>query len=300
MRDLHRCRDATRRVICVVEESRDIVAVEKTGEYHGRYHVLQGAISPIEGVGPDQLRVRELLARLDDEGVAEIILCTNPNLEGEATAMYLSRLIKPLGVKVTRIASGLPVGGDLEYADELTLGSRPRGPPRGRRRLTANRYAPCAWRWSGVEGPKSMSVAPGVGDEGRTGARDRGAARSWSWWRRSWSGCRPARSGARATPWCAAPSCSAWCRARPAIVLKIWYLVPDAGGRACWLAAITESPAAGRGARRAAGPPSRSASPPPCSIAPVRTGPGPLVALAGVAVLVAGLTLTLFDRRGAR
>ena len=113
-------RDTT--TICVVEESRDIVAVEKTGEYRGRYHVLQGAISPIEGVGPDQLRVRELLARLDDEGITEIILCTNPNLEGEATAMYLSRLIKPLGVKVTRIASGLPVGGDLEYADELTLG----------------------------------------------------------------------------------------------------------------------------------------------------------------------------------
>jgi len=107
---------------CVVEESRDIVAVEKTGEYRGRYHVLQGAISPIEGVGPDQLRVRELLARLDGEGVTEVILCTNPNLEGEATAMYLSRLIKPLGIKVTRIASGLPVGGDLEYADELTLG----------------------------------------------------------------------------------------------------------------------------------------------------------------------------------
>ncbi len=113
-------RDST--VICVVEESRDIVSVEKTGEFRGRYHVLQGAISPIEGIGPDQLRVRELLARLEDEGVTEIILCTNPNLEGEATAMYLSRLLKPLGLKVTRIASGLPVGGDLEYADELTLG----------------------------------------------------------------------------------------------------------------------------------------------------------------------------------
>ena len=113
-------RDAT--VVCVVEEPRDIVAVEKTGEFRGRYHVLQGAISPIEGVGPDQLRVKELLARLDAEGIAEIILCTNPNLEGEATAMYLSRLIKPLGIRVTRIASGLPVGGDLEYADELTLG----------------------------------------------------------------------------------------------------------------------------------------------------------------------------------
>lgn len=113
-------RDAT--VVCVVEEPRDLVAVEKTGEFHGRYHVLQGAISPIEGVGPDQLRVRELLDRIGTEGITEIILCTNPNLEGEATAMYLGRLLKPLGLRVTRIASGLPVGGDLEYADELTLG----------------------------------------------------------------------------------------------------------------------------------------------------------------------------------
>jgi recombination protein RecR len=113
-------RDPT--VLCVVEEPRDIVAVEKTQEFHGRYHVLQGAISPIEGVGPEQLRIRELLLRLDAEGVQEVILCTNPNLEGEATAMYLGRLLKDLDVKVTRIASGLPVGGDLEYADELTLG----------------------------------------------------------------------------------------------------------------------------------------------------------------------------------
>ena len=113
-------RDTT--VLCVVEEPRDIVAVEKTQEFNGRYHVLQGAISPIEGVGPEQLRIRELLARLDREGITEVILCTNPNLEGEATAMYLSRLLKDLQVKVTRIASGLPVGGDLEYADELTLG----------------------------------------------------------------------------------------------------------------------------------------------------------------------------------
>jgi recombination protein RecR len=113
-------RDPT--VVCVVEEPRDIVAVEKTQEFHGRYHVLQGAISPIEGIGPEQLRIRELLARIDAEGVAEVILCTNPNLEGEATAMYLSRLLQDLEVRVTRIASGLPVGGDLEYADELTLG----------------------------------------------------------------------------------------------------------------------------------------------------------------------------------
>ncbi len=113
-------RDTT--VLCVVEEARDIVAVEKTGEFKGRYHVLLGAISPIEGIGPDQLKVRELVARLADEPVTEIILCTNPNIEGEATAMYLARLLKPLGLTVTRIASGLPVGGDLEYADELTLG----------------------------------------------------------------------------------------------------------------------------------------------------------------------------------
>ena len=109
-------------MICVVEEPRDIVSVERTGEFKGRYHVLQGAISPIEGIGPDQLKVKELLARLDPEGVTEVILCTNPNIEGETTAMYLGRLLSPLGLKVTRIASGLPVGGDLEYADELTLG----------------------------------------------------------------------------------------------------------------------------------------------------------------------------------
>ena len=122
-------RDAS--VLCVVEEPRDIVAVERTGEFGGRYHVLGGAISPIEGVGPDQLRVRELLARLDGEGVAEVILATNPNIEGEATAMYLARLLAPLGLVVTKIASGLPVGGDLEYADELTLGRA----LEGRRRL---------------------------------------------------------------------------------------------------------------------------------------------------------------------
>jgi recombination protein RecR len=118
------CTDTRREsgVICVVEEPRDIVAVEKTGEFRGRYHVLQGAISPIEGIGPDQLKVKELLARLEPEEITEVILCTNPNIEGEATAMYISRLLKPLGLTVTRIASGLPVGGDLEYADELTLG----------------------------------------------------------------------------------------------------------------------------------------------------------------------------------
>jgi len=109
-------------VLCVVEEARDVVAIEKTGEFNGRYHVLLGAISPIDGVGPDQLKVRELLTRLEPEAVSEVILCTNPNIEGEATALYLARLLKPLGLRVTRIASGLPVGGDLEYADELTLG----------------------------------------------------------------------------------------------------------------------------------------------------------------------------------
>ena len=113
-------RDAT--LVCVVEEPRDVVAVEKTGEFRGRYHVLQGAISPLEGIGPDQIRVRQLLTRLGAEESTEVILCTNPNIEGEATAMYLARLLKPLGIRVTRIASGLPVGGDLEYADELTLG----------------------------------------------------------------------------------------------------------------------------------------------------------------------------------
>ena len=118
------CSDPRRdgHVICVVEEARDIVALEKTGEFTGRYHVLLGAISPIEGIGPEQLKVRELLGRLGDESITEVILCTNPNVEGEATAMYLARLLKPLGLTVSRLASGLPVGGDLEYADELTLG----------------------------------------------------------------------------------------------------------------------------------------------------------------------------------
>lgn len=119
----HTCRDETRNktVICVVEEPRDIVAIERTRDYKGLYHVLQGAISPMEGIGPEQIRIKELLSRLQDNSVEEIIAATNPNIEGEATAMYLARLIKPLGIKVTRIAHGLPVGGDLEYADEVTL-----------------------------------------------------------------------------------------------------------------------------------------------------------------------------------
>lgn len=109
-------------VLCVVEEPKDVVAIEKTREFRGRYHVLGGAISPIEGVGPDDLRVKELVTRLASGDVTEIILATDPNLEGEATATYLARLLKPMGLRVTRLASGLPVGGDLEYADELTLG----------------------------------------------------------------------------------------------------------------------------------------------------------------------------------
>lgn len=111
-----------RRMLCVVEEARDIVAIERTGEFRGRYHVLLGAMNPLEGIGPEQLKIRELVARLGPEEVEEVIVCTNPNTEGEVTAMYLARMLSPLGVKVTRIASGLPVGGDLEYADELTLG----------------------------------------------------------------------------------------------------------------------------------------------------------------------------------
>jgi recombination protein RecR len=109
-------------VLCVVEDPRDIVAVERTGRFNGRYHVLGGALNPLEGIGPDQLKVRELLTRIDSGRISEAIVCTNPNLEGEATAMYVARLLAPYGVVVTRLASGLPVGGDLEYADELTLG----------------------------------------------------------------------------------------------------------------------------------------------------------------------------------
>ena len=130
------CSDARRdpSLVCVVEEPRDIVAVERTQEYKGFYHVLQGAINPIDGIGPEQLRVKELLERLQENVISEVILCTNPNIEGEATAMYLARLLEPLGISVTRIASGLPVGGDLEYADELTLGRA----LEGRRQIEVN------------------------------------------------------------------------------------------------------------------------------------------------------------------
>jgi recombination protein RecR len=124
-------RDTT--TLCVVEESRDIVSIEKTGEFRGRYHVLLGAMSPLDGIGPEQLKMKELFARLEPEGVQEVIVCTNPNTEGEVTALYLARMLKPFGIRVTRIASGLPVGGDLEYADELTLGRA----LEGRRELTA-------------------------------------------------------------------------------------------------------------------------------------------------------------------
>jgi recombination protein RecR len=118
------CRDArrTNEVLCVVEEPKDVVAIERTGEFRGRYHVLGGAINPLEGIGPDNLRIRELLVRLGTGEVKELILATDPNTEGEATATYLALMVKPMGIAVTRLASGLPVGGDLEYADEITLG----------------------------------------------------------------------------------------------------------------------------------------------------------------------------------
>ena len=118
------CRDPRREntSICVVEESKDVISIERTREFRGKYHVLGGAISPIDGIGPEQLRIRELMTRLADSEITEVILATDPNLEGEATATYLSRLIKPMGIKVSRLARGLPVGGDLEYADEVTLG----------------------------------------------------------------------------------------------------------------------------------------------------------------------------------
>ncbi len=126
--ELERCeicsddqRDGT--VVCVVEDARDVIAVERTNEFSGKYHVLQGTINPIEGIGPEQLRITELMRRITDEGVTEVIVCTNPNIEGEATAMYLARLLGPTPrLTITRLASGLPVGSDLEYADEITLG----------------------------------------------------------------------------------------------------------------------------------------------------------------------------------
>jgi len=128
------CRDPRRdpALICIVEESKDVIAIEKTREFRGKYHVLGGAISPIDGIGPENLRIRELMVRLAATEIQEIIIATDPNLEGEATATYLSRLLKPLGMKVSRLASGLPVGGDLEYADEVTLGRAFEGVTLGR------------------------------------------------------------------------------------------------------------------------------------------------------------------------
>jgi recombination protein RecR len=136
------CRDPRReeRLLCVVEDSQDIVAIERTQEFRGRYHVLQGAFSPIDGVGVEQLRVKELMTRVGSEDIDEIIVATNPNLEGEATAALLVKYLKPMGVRVTRIASGLPVGGDLEYADELTLGRA----LEGRRVLSAGTASPAS------------------------------------------------------------------------------------------------------------------------------------------------------------
>lgn len=146
------CLDARRddAVLCVVEESRDIVALERTARFRGHYHVLQGAISPIEGVGPQQLKVKELVERLRDEPVEEVILATNPNIEGEATALYLSKLLAPI-VRVTRLASGLPVGGDLEYADELTLGAA----------LEARRQVEAVGEPADPDGPGPRSGDPG-------------------------------------------------------------------------------------------------------------------------------------------
>jgi len=117
------CADKTRdnTAICLVQESKDVIAMEKTREFNGRYHVLNGVISPMEGIGPEELKVKELLVRLEDDQIQELILATNPNIEGEATAIYISKLVKPFGIRVTRIAHGLPVGGDLDYADEVTL-----------------------------------------------------------------------------------------------------------------------------------------------------------------------------------
>jgi recombination protein RecR len=117
------CADPSRdgRMVCIVEEPNDLLAMERTGEYRGRYHVLLGALSPLDGIGPEDLKIRELLARLDAGGTTEVILATNPNGEGEATALYLAKLLRPLGARITRIARGLPVGGDLEYADQVTL-----------------------------------------------------------------------------------------------------------------------------------------------------------------------------------
>src|ERR687891_846049 len=176
------CRDPRRdlAVLCVVEEPKDVVAIERTREFRGRYHVLGGAISPIEGIGPDDLRIKELMTRLMNGEVTELIIATDPNLEGEATAAYLARLVGPLGLAVSRLASGLPVGGDLEYADEVTLGRA----FEGRRRIVAWRrsgsrarseYAPCRRSRVGVDDGPALTRA----NDGDLGS----GARSWTFWR---------------------------------------------------------------------------------------------------------------------
>lgn len=157
------CRDPRRdpTVICVVEEPKDVAAIERTREYQGRYHVLGGAISPIEGIGPDDLNIRSLLQRLDSGEVQEVIVATDPNLEGDATASYLSRLLIPIGVRVSRLASGLPVGGDLEYADEVTLGRAFAGrQSMGERGRIPTR--PAVGGWASTLPP---SVSPASGDD---------------------------------------------------------------------------------------------------------------------------------------
>lgn len=153
------CRDPRRdpATLCVVEESKDVVAIERTREFRGRYHVLGGAISPLDGVGPDDLRIRELMTRLADGTVTEVILATDPNMEGEATAAFLARLLGPFGLRVSRLASGLPVGGDLEYADEVTLGRA----FEGRRVLQGGPEPSAPWHPPGPDSP-STSTAAGV------------------------------------------------------------------------------------------------------------------------------------------
>jgi recombination protein RecR len=167
------CRDARRdsSIICVVEEPKDVSAIERTGSFSGRYHVLGGSIDPMQGIGPERLRVRELVARLADEEVQEIILAMDPNLEGEATATYLSRMLNPIGVTVSRLASGLPVGGDLEYADEITLGRA----MEGRRILTpGQRRAKAAEQATSGEGANDPDAGAAVqeGDAGTAPGRE--------------------------------------------------------------------------------------------------------------------------------
>ena len=186
-------------MICVVEEPKDVAAIEKIREFRGRYHVLGGAISPIDGIGPEDLRIRELMTRLADGAVTELILATDPNLEGEATATYLARLVKPLGLRVTRPASGLPVGGDLEYADEVTLGPRVRRTEAARCLTHGDSRSP-ARRGLAAAGRPGRAAAPGTSWTGwprwpRARAATRPCRCCCSRWRRS---CWPGRSSARA------------------------------------------------------------------------------------------------------